>query len=121
MLVARWILRIGVFGTFTGHGILALMKNATWLPYLDLVGIQGPVALQVMFTIGVVDLLVAIIILVKPSKFVLIYAFTWAFCTALIRPLSGEAWLEFVERAANWAAPLALYALLYWESREKQT
>ena len=119
MQAVCWILRIAVFGTFIGHGIVALLGNENWLPYLDLVGIQGSFAIQVMFAIGVVDILVAFSTLIKPSKYVLIYAFTWAFCTALARPLSGESWLVFVERAANWAAPLALYALLYWKSREE--
>ena len=93
------------------------MGNENWLPYLELVGIQGAIALKTMFAIGVVDILVAFSTLVKPSKYVLIYAFTWAFCTALVRPLAGEPWLGFVERVANWATPLTLYALLYWKNR----
>ncbi len=117
MQTALWILRISVFGTFFGHGMGALMGNEHWLPYLGLVGIQGPIALKTMFAIGVLDMLVAFSTLVKPSRYVLIYAFTWAFCTALARPLAAEPWLEFVERVANWATPLALYVLLYWKSR----
>ena len=112
-----WILRIGVFGTFLGHGIVALSGNEGWLPYLEFVRIEGPVALQAMMVIGVMDILVAFSTLVKPSRYVIIYAIIWAFCTALIRPLSGESWLAFVERAANWAAPLALYTILFWESK----
>ena len=118
---ALWILRIAVFGTFLAHGITAMMGNEDWLPYLELVGIRSPIALQVMFAIGVVDILVATSTLIKPSKYVLIYAFTWAFCTALARPLAGEPWLWFVERAANWAAPLTLYVLLYWKRRGERT
>jgi len=33
----------------------------------------------------------------------------WGFWTALVRPLVGMSWLDFVERGANWATPLALY------------
>lgn len=121
MQAALWILRIAVFGTFFGHGMEALMGNENWLPYLELVGIQGSIAIKTMFAIGVLDLLVAFSTLVKPSRYVLIYAVTWAFCTALARPLSGEPWLGFVERVANWAAPLTLYVLLYWKSRGERS
>ena len=57
---------------------------------------------------GILDMLVAITILVKPLKPVLIWAIFWAFATALIRPLSGEHILAFVERSANWVLPFAL-------------
>ena len=29
--IAEWILRIGVFGTFLGHGIFALMIKQSWI------------------------------------------------------------------------------------------
>ena len=112
-----WILRVGVFGTFSGHGTIALMGNEKWLPYLGLVGIEGPLAYKAMFVIGIIDWIVALVALIKPSKYVLIYAVIWAFLAALARPLSGESWLQFIERAANWAAPLALYILLFIDVR----
>ena len=114
-----WILRIGVFGTFAGHGTLALIGNEKWLPYLELVGIEGPVSYKVMFVIGIIDWLVALITLYKPLKYVLIYAVFWAFITAMARPISGESILGFVERASNWATPLALLALQFPESLKK--
>jgi len=36
----------------------------------------------------------------------------WGFWTALVRPLVGEPIWDFVERWANWGAPLALYLLM---------
>jgi hypothetical protein len=113
---AIWVLRVAVFGTFAGHGTIALMGNEHWLPYLKIVGIQGDIAYQVMFAIGVIDLMVAVSTLLKPSKYVLLYACLWAFAAALARPLAGESWLGFVERAANWCAPLALYLILFWRT-----
>ncbi|GJM30349.1 MAG: hypothetical protein DHS20C17_29840 [Cyclobacteriaceae bacterium] len=111
--LAIWVLRAGIFGTFAGHGTLALMGNEKWLPYLELVGISGSIAFKVMFIIGIIDWVVALSVILRPSKYILMYAFIWALCTALVRPLSGEPWLAFVERGANWAAPLALYFTLY--------
>ncbi len=115
--LALWILRIGVFGTFAGHGTVALLGNEKWLPYLGIVGIEPPFAYDVMFTIGLVDWLVALWVLIKPSRYVLIYAFIWAFLAALARPLSGESWLGFVERASNWAVPLTLFIVLYYDTK----
>ena len=119
MKAAIILLRIAVFGTFLGHGILAFMIQPSWLKYLQFWGFNEAQALTIMPIIGVVDILVAVVTLWRPYKYVLIYAMVWAFLTALMRPLAGESWLQFVERAANWAAPAALYALLYIGSIKK--
>ena len=104
----EWILRIGVFGTFLGHGVFALLGKQSWIPYFTSIGISESTAIILLPLIGVMDILVAIFTLVKPIRIVLIWATLWAFATALIRPISGELIWDFVERTANWAAPLAL-------------
>lgn len=106
------ILRIGVVGIFTGHGWYVLNLRPQWFSYLHTVGIAAPYDAYTMRAIGIMDLLIAVITLVNPVKEVLLWAAIWAFATALIRPLSGENWLEFIERAGNWACPLALYFIL---------
>ena len=63
------------------------------------------------------DILIAIIILFKPYKYIVVWMVLWAFSTALIRPLSGEPIWAFIERGANWGAPLALYCLLRINSK----
>lgn len=113
MKTIEWILRIGVFGTFLGHGWLALSIQPNWINYLNTVGFSDDMAVKIMPVIGTIDILVAFIILIKPLQPVVIYAAAWALLTALMRPISGEHILEFVERTANWAVPLALYFLLY--------
>jgi len=115
----EWILRIGVFGTFMGHGLVAVGVNPTWIDYLITVGFTEDWAVKVMPVIGVVDILVAFTILIKPMKYVVLYAFLWAFLTATIRPISGEPLLEFIERSANWAAPLALYIMIFMNSTDQ--
>lgn len=104
----EWILRIGIFGTFLGHGIFALLVKQSWIPYFTSVGISESSAMLLLPLIGLLDIIIAIFVLIKPIRAVLIYASIWAFMTALIRPISGEPIWDFVERAANWAAPLAL-------------
>ena len=111
----QWILRLGVFGTFLGHGLFAFSQKTSWIPYLTFWGFSDSMAMQMMPVIGVIDIVVALIILIRPMRWVLIYAFAWAFSTALMRVLVGEGILEFVERAANWACPLALYLLMRLE------
>ena len=108
--LVEWILRLGVFGTFLGHGIFALMVKESWIKYFLAVGITEQGALMLMPLIGIMDVLVAISVLIKPMKPVLWWAVIWAFATALIRPISGEPILDFVERAANFMTPLALLA-----------
>ena len=107
----EWILRLGIFGEFLGHGVFALSVKASWLPYFASVGIAESTASTLMPLIGILDLLVAFLVLIKPLKVVLAWAAFWGFLTALIRPISGEPIWDFLERWANWAAPLALLAL----------
>lgn len=105
------ILRIGVFGTFIGHGILALRVNPGWVHFLTTAGFSAEQAQVIMPVIGSLDIILAIWVLIKPNKYVLLWMVFWAFLTALMRPLSGGSFIEFVERSANWAAPLALLYL----------
>lgn len=109
--IVDMILRIGVFGTFLGHGILALQVNPAWIRFLLMAGFTSEQAQIVMPMIGTLDIVLAIWVLFKPNKYILIWMVFWAFLTALMRPLSGASLLQFVERSANWAAPLALLYL----------
>ncbi|MDP2672551.1 MAG: hypothetical protein Q8O84_01945 [Nanoarchaeota archaeon] len=107
----EWILRIGIFGTFLGHGVFALLGKQSWIPYFTSIGFSESTALTLLPLIGSIDILVALFALIKPIRIVLIWATFWAVVTALIRPISGEPIWDFVERTANWAAPLALLYL----------
>jgi len=116
--LVEMILRIGVFGTFLGHGLVALQVNPGWIRYLESIGFTSNHAQTLLPIIGSIDLIVAFVILIRPIQAVLIYAFIWAFLTALIRPISGESILGFVERASNWATALALYVYLYLPNKK---
>ena len=118
MLAIQWVLRIGVFGTFVGHGVYAIMVKDSWIKYLETIGFDNERAVLFMPIIGVIDILIAIVVLIKPFKPVLLYATFWALAVAIIRPISGEHILEFVERSANWATPLALWLILRHKNGE---
>jgi hypothetical protein len=111
----EWVLRIAVAGEFLGHGVFALQGKAAWLEWIsELTGAAPATAATLLTLVGLLDLLVAIIVLVRPIKIVLLWAAIWGFWTALVRPLVGEPVWDFVERFANWGAPLALLLLYGW-------
>jgi hypothetical protein len=112
------VARIGIFGTFLGHGVSALFVNNNWIPLLTCYGFSIGHAKQLMPFIGMLDIVVAFIILIYPIRIVLIWAVLWAFMTAISRPISGSEWMEFVERSANWCLPLIL---LYAQGFPKKT
>ncbi|MBI3232055.1 MAG: hypothetical protein HYZ51_03180 [Candidatus Doudnabacteria bacterium] len=109
----EWALRIGVAGEFLGHGMFALQGKADWIKWIgQLTGASSGLASQLLLAIGIFDILVAVIVLFKPFKPILLWAVFWGAWTALVRPLVGLPIWDFVERFANWAAPLALWYLL---------
>ena len=106
----EWILRIGVAGEFLGHGVFAVLGKADWIRWTEqLTGLDATTAGILMMLVGVLDILLAILVLVKPIKPVLLWMAFWGLWTALVRPLVGLPIWDFIERFANWAAPLALY------------
>lgn len=104
--------RIGVFGTYLGHGIVALGINPKWIPLLTCFGFTDAQAVILMPYIGILDIIVAIVVLLFPIRIIVLWAILWAFATALSRPISGQEFVEFVERSANWCLPLVLLITL---------
>lgn len=113
--VISWVLRIAVAGEFIGHGVFALQGKKAWIGWFSEFGISDVnVATQLLFLVGLVDIVIALVVLVRPIRAVLLWAVIWGFWTALLRPLVGEPIWDFVERFANWGAPLALLLLYGW-------
>lgn len=109
----EWILRIGVFGEFFGHGMLAIGGKKDWIGWIsDLVQVDTATATTLLLIVGIVDVVLALIVLIRPVRPLLLWMAAWGLWTALMRPIMGLGWLDFIERFANWAAPLALYFLL---------
>lgn len=109
----QWVLRIAVAGEFVGHGILALQGKKAWIGWINqLIGVEIGIAATLLMLIGLLDLFVALVVLLRPIRLVVLWAALWGFWTALVRPFVGESIWDFVERWANWGAPLALLLLL---------
>ncbi|MEK7546310.1 MAG: hypothetical protein AAB554_04515 [Patescibacteria group bacterium] len=118
---AQWVLRAAVAGEFLGHGVFALQGKADWLKWISqLTGADAATAATLLTLIGIMDILVAVIVLVKPVRAALLWAALWGAWTALIRPIVGMPVWDFVERWANWGAPLALLLLMGWPKSRKE-
>ena len=112
-------LRIGVAGEFLGHGVLALQGKADWIDWFSKFGVSDAGTAATLLTlVGLLDVCVALVVLFKPIKPVLLWAVFWGFWTALIRPIIGQPIWDFIERFANWGAPLALYFLLKYKNSQ---
>lgn len=108
-------MRIGVAGEFLGHGVFGILGKAEWVGWTEkLTGFDTATATTFVLIVGLMDILLAAIVLFKPIRPVLLWMAFWGLWTALVRPLAGtdfwgkDIW-DFIERFANWAAPLALY------------
>ena len=119
--LVEWVLRIAVFGEFLGHGVFALRGKESWIKWFSVFGIQDiQTATTLLFSIGLLDVVLAVLILIKPVRLVLLWMVFWGFWTALLRPIVGEPIWGFVERWANWGAPLALLLVLGWPRSFKE-
>ena len=117
----QWILRIAVAGEFVGHGVFGLQGKAQWVGWVSkLLGTTPELSTQILFVIGVVDLAIALVVLLRPIRVVILWAAFWGLWTALLRPIVGESFWDFIERWANWGAPLALLLLIGWPKNWKE-
>lgn len=117
----EWVLRISVAGEFIGHGVFALQGKKDWIGWFTQFGVSDPsMATQLLFIIGIIDIALAILILIKPVRLALLWMVFWGFWTALLRPIVGMSIWDFVERWANWGAPLALLLMIGWPKSLKE-
>ena len=117
---AEWILRIAVAGEFIGHGVFGFQQKAGWVKFFEAVSISPETALQLLPWVGAMDIALGVMALVLPLRIALLWMAIWGFWTALLRPLAGDPVWDFVERWANWGAPLALLVLRGWPKTLKE-
>lgn len=102
-----WILRTGVAMCYIGHGCYGIMTKAAWLPYFAVAGIGEPTAWSLMPWIGAMDIAMGFLAFIWPCRALFAWAAVWTVWTALLRPLAGQGWSEFFERAGNYGVPIA--------------
>ena len=119
--IMQWVLRIAVAGEFLGHGVFAIQAKSQWVGWFAQFGVTDPLqAKQLLLIVGVLDIIMAIIVLIKPIRLALLWMVLWGFWTALLRPIVGEPVWDFIERWANWGAPLALLISIGWPRSFKE-
>lgn len=101
-------LRIAVAMCFIGHGAFGIITKEIWCNYFGVFGIGKSMAYSLMPVVGIADILFGIAMLVYPARAIPAWLVVWGMVTAMLRPLSGEPFAEFMERAGNYGAPLAL-------------
>ena len=110
----QWVLRVAVAGEFIGHGVFAIQGKADWIKWFGQFGVSDPsMAGTLLFWVGILDITIALIVFFKPIPAVLLWAAIWGFWTALLRPIVGMPVWDFIERWANWGAPLALLLIRF--------
>ncbi|OGL66556.1 hypothetical protein A2856_02610 [Candidatus Uhrbacteria bacterium RIFCSPHIGHO2_01_FULL_63_20] len=116
----EWVLRLAVFGEFLGHGVFAVQGKAQWIGWIEeILGVDPSAAATLLMIVGVVDIAVAFAVLLwrRLPPVILLWAAAWGLWTALVRPIVGEPVWDFVERSANWGAPLALLLAYGWPKK----
>jgi hypothetical protein len=88
--------------------MFGVRQKAEWLVFFSPWGIPEPVALAIMPLVGLVDVTLGYLVLLRPTRVILIYTAFWGIFTALLRPLAGMPFSETIERAGNYGPSLAL-------------
>jgi len=86
----HWTLRVTVALCFIGHGTWGLITKSGWLPFFASQGIEPELAWTLQPLIGAFDIVMALLLLRKSNRAILIWMFLWALWTAMLRPLAGN-------------------------------
>jgi len=111
------ILRVVTAAAFVGHGAFgAVMAKEAWVGYFGAVGIDAATveAASLISLVGWFEIALGLFIVVKPIRAVLLAMVVWKVGIEFLRPLAGEPMWEFIERASNMIAPLALIYVRGW-------
>lgn len=107
----HYTLRFASALCFIGHGCFGIITKSIWCNYFAVFGIGHDMAYQLMPFVGIIDILMGISLLLYSTRAVLGWLVVWGAITAMCRPISGEPFAEFIERAGNFGAPLVLLML----------
>ncbi|HTF21420.1 MAG TPA: hypothetical protein VK658_25255 [Chryseolinea sp.] len=105
------VFRIASAMCFIGHGMFGFITKKIWCNYFAVFGIGEQLAYKLMPFIGTMDIAFGLLLLFYPIRLAAVWLVFWGIFTALLRPLSGEPFAEFIERAGNFGAPFILLLL----------
>lgn len=120
----EWILRVSVALTFAFHGLEALQQRGDFLDLLIVTAqslfdtrLAESTAQMLLLAIGLIDLVAAVLIVVRRWRPVAVYMAAWGFITAAARLIAlspDRGWYEFAIRSSHWVLPLVL--ILAWRT-----
>lgn len=121
------LLRLAIAMTFFGHGTKALLHDPAFIGLLD--GSQDTVFGEIILgstatsglldVVGLVDIVVAFLLLATRSRLVPLYMAGWTLMTAASRVLANGfgSWDDIPIRAGYYCIPLAIVCLYEWLDR----
>ena len=107
----EWLLRCAVAGALIGHGAYgAILERSSWVGYFAVLGVSASTVESngLIRLIGWAEIGLGLTALLLPIPALLLFLVVWKVGVELLRPAAGEPVWEFVERASNMLAPLAL-------------
>ncbi|MFD0793965.1 hypothetical protein ACFQZX_10060 [Mucilaginibacter litoreus] len=107
----HYVLRIAIAMCFIGHGSFGIITKQIWCNYFAVFGIDTKTAYALMPWVGAADIALGMVMLLRPMRAIALWLVIWGGLTAFLRPASGEPFAEFIERAGNFGAPLAMLIL----------
>jgi hypothetical protein len=109
--LGSWVLRLTTVLLLLGHGaLLALVHKPAFIAQYNFIGLPGAV---VEPWAGAFEWLLALAVLLKPDRWLLVTVLVWKLATAALSPIAGSPisiWV-FIEHGGSYAAPLALLFL----------
>jgi len=118
----EWLLRVSLAVLFFIHGLEAFYGYPGFLDLIigsarNLAGIHiaESTSVSILKGIGILDFVVALLVLIRPKKEVLFWALFWGTLTAFSRvtAVGTAAYIEVLLRASHMIAPLALWIIIY--------
>ena len=104
----HWLFRLALFCEFVGHGAFGVLTKPPGCPILGHVRASRSVGLEAHAHRRERGYRLRDAALVAPIRAGLLYMACWGLFTALLRPLAGEGWWEFLERSYNFGVPLLM-------------
>lgn len=109
-----WVARGSIALLLVGHGGLGVWAHkAEWADFFGFLGISPTAAgsAHLAAAVGWFEVALGVAVLVKPVRELLVFVLVWKLGTELLRPLVGQPFFQFVERAGDYALPVALLLL----------
>ncbi len=126
---SSWFLfaiQLSVFLIFMSHGMGCFSKNPLYIDYIlgffgdyTSLSVKQNQAEQMLDIIGIIDVIVAVLVLIKPFKALIYWLIFWGFLTSLLRIVDASIlnYIEFLMRVPHFGLPIVM--LIIWNEKAK--